>query len=127
MSTTLERKREINREFNRRKFGFKPRRDFVTRFWDRVSKSDGCWLWTGAFRAIGKYGQISDGYKTISSHRASWQIHNGPVPDGLWVLHKCDNPACVKPDHLFLGTHADNEADKTAKGRRPTKHRPNNL
>jgi hypothetical protein len=81
------------------------------RFWARVLKSEGCWLWKGAHP--GKYGQL-DGR---GAHVVSWELHFGPVPDGMHVCHKCDNPPCVRPDHLFLGTPLDNMTDKIAKGR----------
>lgn len=79
----------------------------------------GCWLWVSSTNNMG-YGQIWDGHKKpIGAHRASWKIHRGPIPDGLHVLHKCDTPLCVNPDHLFVGTPADNAEDKVAKGRHP--------
>lgn len=89
------------------------------RFWKRVVKSDGCWLWTGN-RAVGGYGVILPGGGTRGlalAHRVSWEIHFGPIPDGMHVLHKCDNPPCVNPAHLFLGTQRDNNTDKVRKGR----------
>ena len=79
----------------------------------------GCWLWTGATVPFG-YGRINGGRTGVGvllAHRASWEIYRGPVPEELCVLHRCDIPQCVNPDHLFLGTHADNVADKIAKGR----------
>jgi len=75
----------------------------------------GCWLWPGA---AGKHYGV---YKTKGvqrlAHRLSWEYHNGPIPLGMHVLHKCDVPLCVNPDHLWLGTHLDNVADMNAKGR----------
>lgn len=95
------------------------RRPVVERFWDHVEKSDNCWLWTGCPSAFG-HGKISMGgigSKEVGAHRLSWEIHCGPIPDGLSVLHTCDVPACVRPDHLFLGRQRDNIADMIAKGR----------
>lgn len=88
------------------------------RFWSRVQKADGCWLWTGTVNRHG-YGQISSGAsrRTLLAPRVSWELANGPIPDGLCVLHRCDIPGCVRPEHLFLGTKADNVRDMTAKAR----------
>lgn len=92
------------------------------RFWNKVDKSFGhgpqgdCWVWI-ADRCKDGYGSIKINKKTSRSHRVSWEIHNGPIPDSLWVLHKCDNPPCVNPDHLFLGTVRDNVDDMMRKGR----------
>jgi hypothetical protein len=85
-------------------------------FWSFVKKTDRCWEWLGARLKRG-YGNYRGGRRKALAHRYSWEMHFGPIPDGLWVLHKCDNPGCVRPDHLFLGTHLDNMADMTAKGR----------
>ena len=90
------------------------------RFWKKVSKTDTCWFWTGKKRPNG-YGCIQEagkGSKTLSSHRVSYEIHNGKIPDGLVVMHSCDNPSCVNPEHLSLGTHRENNADMIAKGRK---------
>lgn len=75
----------------------------------------GCWLWMRGCGA-GGYGQIWVG-KNQYAHRASFETFIGPIPDGMWVLHKCDVPSCINPDHLFLGTNADNVKDRGAKGR----------
>ena len=96
------------------------------RFWSRVERKgpDDCWEWTGSRLPCG-YGQI----QTLSrvparTHRLSWELANGPIPDGLHVLHKCDNPPCVNPSHLFLGTPKENSDDKIAKGRQGEPRRP---
>ncbi len=95
-------------------------RGLAERFWDKVIViHGGCWKWTGDKEPFG-YGRLQSHRGTegvLVAHRVSWEIHNGPIPDGLFVLHKCDNPECTNPEHLFLGTNADNMADKTAKGR----------
>lgn len=79
----------------------------------------GCWLWTAAVDACG-YGQLAMGgtsHFALRAHRVAWTIYRGEIPIGLQVLHKCDNPPCVNPDHLFLGTHIDNMLDRDSKGR----------
>lgn len=104
------------------------------RLWMRVDR-DGptmphmdtcCWIWTGSVSNPAKgYGALSSGKqkgtigraKAISAHRAAWVVTFGPVPDGLQVLHRCDNPPCCNPAHLWLGTNMDNVLDKVAKGR----------
>lgn len=90
------------------------------RFWKKVEKTDHCWLWVGAISDTG-YGNFSWDMRPIlramGAHRASWLIHFGEIPGRLCVLHACDNRRCVRPDHLWLGTHLDNYADMRAKGR----------
>lgn len=91
------------------------------RFWLKVRKGDvdSCWVWTGGTNADG-YGRIrAEGCHALQqAHRVSWELHNGqPVPDSLMVLHRCDNPPCVNPAHLFLGTNTDNMRDMAKKGR----------
>lgn len=85
-------------------------------FWSKVQKTDTCWLWTGVIGAHG-YG-VFGGKKTRGrAHRLMWERVNGPIPDGLNVCHRCDNPPCVNPAHLFLGTVKDNAQDMMRKGR----------
>ena len=91
-------------------------RPLSERLWNKVVKSDGCWEWVGWSKE--GYGRISIGKRVFRFvHRISWELHNGPIPDGLCVLHKCDNTKCVRPDHLFLGTKGDNNRDRHKKGR----------
>jgi hypothetical protein len=104
------------------------RRPVVERFWALVRKGAApgdCWEWTGSRARFG-YGRFNlrhydqpsakNGY-AVQAHRLSWEFAHGPIPPGLWVLHRCDNPPCVRPDHLFLGTVGDNVRDAVAKGR----------
>lgn len=90
------------------------------RLWAKVDRSGDCWVFTG-YRDAGGYGSISRGDgRPISAHRASWIVTHGPIPTGALVCHTCDNPPCVRPDHLFLGDDQANAVDMVSKGR----HRP---
>lgn len=78
----------------------------------------GCWLWSGGVSQDG-YGKVKRYGKTLRAHRVFYEHFKGPLPEGMWVLHTCDNPLCVNPNHLWAGTQLENEQDKDAKGRRP--------
>ena len=88
---------------------------YVQRFWRKVRTSDGCWEWTAG--TTSGYGLMYIHGRPVKAHRLSWMLHNGPIPDGLFVCHHCDTPRCIRPDHLFLGTAADNCHDRDRKGR----------
>lgn len=105
--------------------GRRPKGAEEFRFWFRVDKSGDCWTWSAA-RGAGKfdYGYFwTDGKKLVKAHRYAYALANGPIPEGMVICHRCDNPPCVRPDHLFLGTQKDNIHDMDAKGRgrRPTR------
>ena len=88
------------------------------RFWAKVDRSSGpCWEWLAAMRNPDSYGLMQWGGRLVSAHRIAWELAHGSIPDGLWVLHHCDNRKCVRPDPLFLGTHNDNMADARRKHR----------
>lgn len=86
------------------------------RFWPKVSKGESCWLFTGGTKNLG-YGLFWLEGKMVLAHRFSWELVNGQIPDGLCVLHQCDTRNCVRPDHLYLGTMADNCRDRDSRGR----------
>ena len=87
----------------------------MKRFFDKVVKGPDCWQWVGC--RTGKYGQISYLGEMIGAHRMSYIIHKGDVPEGMVVMHSCDTPLCVNPDHLSAGTYSDNQMDAVSKGR----------
>src|SRR5436190_23826490 len=96
-------------------------RPIEVRLQEGIKKSEtGCWEWQGATRTKIKnmpYGGIKIFQKTHLVHRVSYEHYIGPIPEGMQVLHKCDNPKCINPEHLFIGTNLDNVADKLKKGR----------
>jgi len=92
-------------------------RPLEERFFEKVKKGDGCWQWTAGKNGVG-YGMIRTHDRTKEgAHRVSYALAYGEVPKGRWVLHRCDNPSCVKPEHLFLGDGSANSQDMHSKGR----------
>jgi hypothetical protein len=92
-------------------------KNLETRFWEKVDKSGNCWVWTGGTTQYGYGHTKDDNGRDIMTHQVSWQLHYGPIPPGMCVCHTCDNPPCVRPDHLFLGTKRENLEDMVRKGR----------
>lgn len=88
----------------------------VDAFWRKVDTAGNCWEWTGHRDRLG-YGKLTVDGKGMLAHRVSFRLAYGLLPDDLCVCHHCDNPSCVRPDHLFLGTRGDNNRDRAAKGR----------
>jgi len=96
------------------------------RFWEKVDKSEKCWNWTAG--ATGKgYGAFRVNGKMRGSHQVSYEFAYGSIPAGLFVCHHCDNPLCVNPSHLFLGTNQDNVNDRDRKGRANQAHGENHV
>lgn len=95
-----------------------PTKDVGASFYNKITPepNTGCHIWAASLDSVG-YGLFGIRRKLFKAHRVAWMLCKGAVPEGLCVLHKCDTPSCVNPDHLFLGTHADNMADKKRKGR----------
>lgn len=94
------------------------RKSLADRLWSRMVKSEnGCWMWTGVLRDPKGYGAIVSNGRRLRAHRVAWQLTHGPIPEGMCACHHCDTPACINPDHLFLGTNGDNNRDRNAKGR----------
>jgi len=91
-------------------------RSLSHRLWKKTDRTETCWVWRGGLTQAG-YGTISLERKRLLVHRVSYELARGPISDGLHVLHHCDNPPCLNPDHLFLGTQQDNVADRVSKGR----------
>jgi len=96
----------------------KEARPIMVRFFEKVNKTTHCWIWTGLTnkKGYGRFG-VSRDRGMVLSHRFAWELLQGSIPDGMCVLHKCDNPPCVCPEHLFLGTRIDNNKDMEKKGR----------
>jgi hypothetical protein len=84
------------------------------RFWSNVRKSKDCWDWTGRFSKYG-YGQVRREGREMRAHRLAWTLRYGPIPQGMCVLHLCDRPSCVRPEHLYLGTRFENVQDRCAR------------
>lgn len=95
----------------------------VARFWSKVDKSGTCWEWQAT--PNGRYGSFTHDNQTHGAHRFAWMIKHGDIPDGMFVCHRCDNPRCVRPSHLFLGEAADNTEDMMKKGRYRSPYNPN--
>ncbi len=106
------------------KFTLLERPEWYSRFRDKYVRTSSCWEWIAAKKKTG-YGQFQLDGKTVSAHRLIWILYFGPIPDGMHVLHYCDNPSCVRPRHLYLGTHRQNMNDKKIRKRVSGTRNPN--
>lgn len=97
-------------------------KDLATRFWEKVNKTESCWLWTGALLKTG-YGSIRINNKSVRAHRVAYELSVGKIPDGMIILHSCDNPLCVNPSHLRIGNKRENMADAIERGQHKTGER----
>lgn len=96
-----------------------PVKNFPEHFWSKIDRSggpDSCWPWK-AYRTIDGYGQIGRFQRILRAHRVAWELTNGPIPPNIFVCHRCDNPPCCNPAHLFLGSVQENNLDMARKGR----------
>lgn len=87
------------------------------RLWAKIAKGDGCWLWTGKSTTGFGYGHLTISRRGYDAHRLVYELTYGAIPDGMFVLHTCDNPRCCRPDHLYLGTPRDNMQDRSRRER----------
>lgn len=104
-------------------FTLEQEKAMIANFWSKADKSGECWLWKGTTSGSMKYGRFVHRFVSTWAHRFSFILRNGPIPDGFVVMHTCDVPACVNPDHLRIGTQRENMNDMISKGR----HKPNYL
>ena len=95
----------------------RPRSTVAQFFWDKIEKTPSCWIWTGK-RIKGGYGQMNRHGRSVLAHRFSFELANGLIPEGLLVRHSCDNPSCVNPEHLLIGTQKDNIRDCIERSRK---------